>query len=103
MTSNLNCPKCGHQLSLWDIHDPLKCPSCGAELETRGNGRFAAIDVLLQFVFGLVAIGCFASGNAAGYTLGAVTVVGWLWLTFSLAKKVISVHAKGTKGESTAI
>jgi hypothetical protein len=54
------------------------------------------IDVVLQFILGLVAVGCFASGNVTGYVLGAIIVVGWFWLTISLAKKVISVHAKGT-------
>jgi hypothetical protein len=64
------------------------------ELKTSGNATYAAIDVVLQLVLGIVIAGCFASGNTLGYIIGTLLFVGWLWFTMAVATRVISVHLK---------
>ena len=107
MSSELHCPKCKQELSVLEITTPFNCPGCGVALSVRGSGALTIIDIALQLLLGTVVIACFVSAHIVGYIIGVLLVIGWLWLMFAAARKVLTVHLQeaktGGKSGETAI
>jgi hypothetical protein len=90
--ANLQCPKCQHQFSPFDVHQTRDCPSCGSRLKIGGLGQIVAVNVAIA-LFGVTPLGLFAaSGHAVGWAIFFAGMVGLGYLEWLAIAKFTTVQ-----------
>ena len=104
MVTKLQCPKCQHRISWFEIGQTKECANCAASLKVGGHWEVALTSAALSTVVGLPAMLFFIADHVLAWVCGAALIGLWFYLERMAIERLTSIElTDGAKDGQTAI